>query len=636
MKKILIFLILNFMSLNLLSQEEDVLVLKSQFSQISTMEEKAKLPLESTMESLWFVALSHMKEQQFAQAEYDIKKILDEAEKHEIKKLTPFSISSLALFYDSLKKEETLQAQYFLKFATIFNPELPEVYLGKADFAWAQKSYFLYFFNLIKYVYFVFKNKNYLFPIYVNFLLIIFVVFLIILFIFVFFLLYKNLQKINHDLKELFEGKYNEISTVILSSSIILLPVVFGLNWFWILSFFCIIVFGYSKNHEKIILLLLVLVQVFAMPFYYYNLNNLYQSYSPIIQSAYALENKELSYKYVPDIEIISSFLDSPEIIFLLGNLYEASGDAINAIAAYKKAIAKNPTYGYAYIGLANQYFWQGNYSAAINEYLNAQKFLPSFPLLYFNLSKAYNQSLQYNKGEEALNTAMAFNARQTLKYIAMKPKKEIIPLFFSPSQAWKYVKELNERKILKGKGFRGHEKETRIVGAIFHPYTVSFSIGLILTIIFHIWRKKNWDYAKICTKCGKSFCKKCKSASESQIYCTQCIHIYIKKDGVPFEVRVKKANEVKRYLRQEHYLKKLFNLVMPGFAYLLEEKKFKGLLLIFAFYLILIYIILPLPVNPFSFSFHSINFIKKISIFILVLIWLSGNVRILIEKGGV
>lgn len=636
MKKTIIFALFLIFSFNLLSQDEDLLILKTPFGDSQKKEGKSKLPLEARMETLWFIALSHIKEQQFALAEVDVKKIIEEAGSWDIKRFSPFAIASIGLFYDALKRDETLQAQYFLKFATFFNPDLPELYFAKADFAWRQKSYLSYFINIFIALLKIHQNNNYSLSFVINIYILFFILALLILIVFTLFLLYRNFPKIKHDLMELFLKKYNNISAFIIALSLILLPVILGLNWFWILCYLCIIVFGYSKNSERIILTVLVIIQILALPLIYYNMNKFYKSFSPIIQSIYALHNNDLSYKYVPEIEIISNFMEDPDLIFLLGNLYEASGDTINSIAAYKKAISKNPAHGLSYVGLGNQYFWQANFNAAITEYTNAQKYLPFFTPLYFNLSKAYNQGYQYNKGTETLNAGMAINSRQMLKFISSKPKREILPVYLSIEDGWKLLEKINNTGVLKGKGIRGHEKVYELKTSFTYPYTISFILCLILMIFFHWWRKKNWAYAGICTKCGRSFCSKCKSAAESQIYCTQCIHIYIKKDGVSLDTKVKKMNEVKRFLRQEHYLKKIFNILVPGFGYLMEEKKIKGILLIFFFFILLLYIFFPFPFYFYSFKSLSLVFLKKIGLGLLAILWLVGNIRIMLEKGGI
>ncbi len=636
MKKILSFLLIFIFSFPLFSQDEDVLTLSRPSPEVSRKEGKSKLPLESRVETLWFVTLSHIKEQQFALAEADIKKIIEEGSEWEIKRFPPFAYASIGLFYDALKKKETLQAKYFLKFASTFDSKIPEIYLAKADFAWAQKSYISYFINLLKFLFLSLGNENYYLSFLNNLIILFFLLFLALLIIFTLFLLYKNIPKIKHDIYELFESKYNQISILILSLGLIFLPIALGLNWFWILAYFLIIIFGYAKPLERAIIIFLIVIQIIALPIFYHNLDKLYASFSPIIQSSIALGGREISYRYIPDIEIILGFVEEPDLIFLLGNLYEASGDSINAIAAYKKAIAIDPTHGMSYIGLANQYFWQQNYSAALSEYLNAQKYLPFSPLLYYNLSKAYYQNNEYNKGEEALNAGMAINSRQISKFISSNPPRGIVPLYLSPNQAWDLVKKINKKGLLKEKGIRGHENNLSSKFGIFHPYTIAFSLCLFLSIIFHLYRKKNWGYAGVCTKCGRCFCKKCKRASESQIYCTQCIHIYIKKDGVSLDTKVKKMKEVKRFLKQEHYLKKVFNLIIPGFGYLMEDKKLKGFMILLLFFVLLFYLIIPYPFSIVAFKSLSIYFIKKVSIFFMVLIWFLANVRVLIEKGGI
>src|SRR6185295_2461859 len=73
---------------------------------------------------------------------------------------------------------------------------------------------------------------------------------------------------------------------------------------------------------------------------------------------------------------------------------------------------------------------------------------------------------------------------------------------------------------------------------------TIGSVIAALLAII--IWfRRRKAGYANACIKCGRTFCHRCKSARESATYCTQCIHIYLKRDGVSLDTKRSKLEEV-------------------------------------------------------------------------------------------
>jgi hypothetical protein len=152
--------------------------------------------------------------------------------------------------------------------------------------------------------------------------------------------------------------------------------------------------------------------------------------------------------------------------------------------------------------------------------------------------------------------------------------------------------------------------------------------------VALHLYRRRR-GYAGYCVKCGRTFCPRCKSASESQIYCTQCIHIYIKKDGVPFETQAKKSLEVRAHQTRTFYLRKLMNALFPGFASLQHDRTLQGILLYLVFSFLILLGIHPAFLPLLHFQAPLISGISTLALLLGALVWILINARVLLEKEG-
>jgi hypothetical protein len=77
--------------------------------------------------------------------------------------------------------------------------------------------------------------------------------------------------------------------------------------------------------------------------------------------------------------------------------------------------------------------------------------------------------------------------------------------------------------------------------------------------------RARGRGYALACQKCGRNYCARCKPRGENVGLCSQCIHVYMKKDGVSIETKMLKVEEVKRRRALLGRLRVVMNLVLPG-----------------------------------------------------------------------
>jgi hypothetical protein len=85
--------------------------------------------------------------------------------------------------------------------------------------------------------------------------------------------------------------------------------------------------------------------------------------------------------------------------------------------------------------------------------------------------------------------------------------------------------------------------------------------------------RRQGRGYASECQKCGRSFCRLCKPPGESALLCSQCVHVYLKKDGVAIETKLQKLEDVRRRRSFEERIHLLLNSLLPGSNAFLDSR---------------------------------------------------------------
>jgi len=102
------------------------------------------------------------------------------------------------------------------------------------------------------------------------------------------------------------------------------------------------------------------------------------------------------------------------------------------------------------------------------------------------------------------------------------------------------------------------------------NPLTLGAILTVVLAPLIFLKRRKA-GFAGSCIKCGRTFCLRCKSAHESATFCTQCIHIYLKRDGVSIATKRAKLEEVNDNLGGILARNRWLATFFPGSAQLIE-----------------------------------------------------------------
>jgi hypothetical protein len=116
------------------------------------------------------------------------------------------------------------------------------------------------------------------------------------------------------------------------------------------------------------------------------------------------------------------------------------------------------------------------------------------------------------------------------------------------------------------------------------NPMTIAGVLAAIFAPLILMKRRRH-GVAGSCIKCGRTFCPRCKSGRESATYCTQCIHIYLKRDGVSVATKRTKLEEVGQHQNGMLRRNKLIGTFLPGSAQLLEGRTLAGIIGLFVFF---------------------------------------------------
>lgn len=177
---------------------------------------------------------------------------------------------------------------------------------------------------------------------------------------------------------------------------------------------------------------------------------------------------------------------------------------------------------------------------------------------------------------------------RSYVERLTRNPPPLKIVMYHPPiSQAWDVTRSL--AKVKAARDLFGNYSEFDPVRSAANPITIGAGVSLLLALLIWLRRRGRGGYAGACIKCGRTFCHRCKSSRESATYCTQCIHIYLKRDGVSLDTKRKKLEEVTDHHTATIRRNRTFATFLPGAAQMLEGRTGAGItgIFLFAFFVV-------------------------------------------------
>ncbi|HEX6160314.1 MAG TPA: tetratricopeptide repeat protein, partial [Thermoanaerobaculia bacterium] len=385
-----------------------------------------------------------------------------------------------------------------------------------------------------------------------------------------------------HDFREWLSTRIRGGSVTVLAFALLFLPLFLWLGPMWLFFYWFAIFFGYADIAERILIVVLLLL-VALLPIALDASSNWVAGVdSPVVTAA--ISSQEQSYH--PEAlrrlqELVAVVPDRPILHLLLGNLQAFEGNDEQAAVHFRRAIELNKTYAGAYVNLGNLHYLDNETQAAMTHYEKAEQADPALALAFYNHSVAAGDASEFNVQGQMLEKARKIDASYVERLTRNPPPRNILMYHPPVAEAWRVTEELH--RIPAARAIFGNYSRFDPARTALNPITIGALASLLLGLFFWL-RRRRAGYAGVCIKCGRTFCHRCKSSRESSTYCTQCIHIYLKRDGVSLDTKRKKLEEVTDHHQSTIRRNRLFATFLPGAAQMLEGRTPVGIIGMFLF----------------------------------------------------
>lgn len=385
-----------------------------------------------------------------------------------------------------------------------------------------------------------------------------------------------------HDFRERLSTLFTGGSVSVLAFTLLFLPLFVWLGPTWLAFYWFAIFFGYAEWPERaaiIVLLILVALLPIAVDLASHRIAGVD---SPVVAAAISSADQA----YQPDAlrrleELIAVVPDDATLHVLMGNLLAFEGLDDQANVHYRRAVQLRPRYAGAHVNLGNLLFLNNEFQAAMTAYEKAEAHDPSLATAFYNHSVAAGETYRFDLQAQMLEKARAADRAFVERTTRNPPPQKIVMYKPSVDEAW----EVSERMAARpaARAMFGNYSSFDPLRSASNPISIGALLSLLLAVLLYLLRRAN-GYANACIKCGRTFCPRCKSARESTTYCTQCIHIYLKRDGVSLDTKRQKLEEVSDHQSGMTIRNRLFATFLPGSAQMLEGRTTRGVIGVFLF----------------------------------------------------
>jgi tetratricopeptide (TPR) repeat protein len=384
-----------------------------------------------------------------------------------------------------------------------------------------------------------------------------------------------------HDFREILGERMHGGAVSVLAFALLFLPIFLWLGPVWLVFYWFIIFFGYARPRERGLIIVLSLLIAGAPVLLDLTAHWIAGVDSPVVMSAVASEERS----YQPDAlrrmqELINIVPDDAVLHLLIGNLYLQDGNEQQATQHYRRSVELHDSAG-AHVNLGDLHFFNNDFATAVTEYNKAEALDPKLAIAFYDDSIALGELYKFDQQAQKLDQAKKID-RSSIEQLSSEPPAQKVVLYHPPtSQAWTVSSNIARRGVARS--LFGNYAWFDPTESVRNPITLGAISTVILAPLIFLKRRKS-GFAGACIKCGRTFCHRCKSAHESTTFCTQCIHIYLKRDGVSMATKRAKLEEVSSHQGGVLARNRWLATFLPGSAQFIEGNTMAGTIGAFVF----------------------------------------------------
>jgi tetratricopeptide (TPR) repeat protein len=389
-------------------------------------------------------------------------------------------------------------------------------------------------------------------------------------------LLVRHSGRLLHDLHEVAGRVLPGQAGTLLVAALLFLPLLVSLDVCWFGLFLFVILFGYASWPQKAVASLAVGLLLFFFPVLDRVSYDMAISSSPILRGAEALKEARYDQRVLDNLEAAKNVVpDDVDIRFLLGRLYQALGQNDRAVAEYTAGAQISPRESRCLVNRGNIRFVDGDLGSAQEDYQEALKRDSRNIAARYNLALLYAETFRTVEAARTLQEARALDARLVQRFQDAPTLVKVVSLGYPVEEALEKIQRMGSDP--RARRLLGQYRRFDSLAGWAIPIVGGIPLAVVAALLLDRSRKRGRGYSSECQKCGRTFCRLCKPPGESALLCSQCVHVYLKKDGVAIETKLQKLEDVKRRRTMEDRVRVGLNLVLPGAAAFLESRVITG-----------------------------------------------------------
>jgi tetratricopeptide (TPR) repeat protein len=393
-------------------------------------------------------------------------------------------------------------------------------------------------------------------------------------------------RSMGHDFREMLSTRFHGGAVSVLAFALLFLPLFLWLGPAWLILYWFAIFFGYASKVERVMIVIFALA-IGAMPIVVDRTATWAAGVdNPIVEADLGSASGSYQPEALRRMEEVAGLAPDNDVVqILLGNLELQEGNEQQSEVHYRHAERVHDSAG-AHVNIGNLHFLNGDFAASVTEYEKAQGLDPKLAIAFFNESVASGELYKFDIQGQKLEQAKKLDRGYVERLTQTPPPQKIVMYTPSVRQAWETATALAQKGTVRTL-FGTYAWFDPIMSAT-NPITIGSLAAIILAILLWLKRRRA-GFANACIKCGRTFCFRCKSARESATFCTQCIHIYLKRDGVSLDTKRSKLEEVSEHHSAVATRNKFFATFLPGAAQVLEGRTVAGAIGTFVFLLFVV-----------------------------------------------
>jgi hypothetical protein len=206
---------------------------------------------------------------------------------------------------------------------------------------------------------------------------------------------------------------------------------------------------------------------------------------------------------------------------------------------------------------------------------------------IYYNLYRAYSQeTFLTGKTSNAFEKARQLDPKLIDYYSAIDSpniNRMVIDEVLTTPRLWgRFLNQLIGREGVLYRLFKAWFE--RIPSRIF--LVPLFFLGLLIGVSRYGKAKR---FLNRCPMCGSPTYRFYLGASDQESICFNCHRIFIQREKIHPKIKEKKSLQVREFQKKNHFVSRFLSFVFVGFSDLWSGQPFKGLLLLFIFFVFIL-----------------------------------------------